>query len=153
MKPKASNNSTKETPGATPANAAGASPGRSEQSIKEVFWIDEKELLKRAHEVGLAGERYRKYVHALEIYRAKYDHYLAVCKNEIRKTLEGKVSEAELERHALASKFWQQKVLLGQEYLETASRAKIDFQVAMVKYESMRSALSNRKTEIKSFGG
>lgn len=110
--------------------------------------VDEQELLRRDAKCIEKAEIYKNCVFALEIYRAKYDRFLAEVKMEIRKSLEGKVSETELERIALSSARWGSILSTELEKLEQAGRAKIEFQVAVQSYEAMRSALSSRKTEI-----
>lgn len=113
-------------------------------------YVSDDELLKRADDVGKAADVYRDYVFAKEIFKVKYDRILAMTKKEVRKTLvKEKVSETELERLALESQLWGEKIKVEIDLLKKAGQAKIDFEVAKTKYEAMRSALSSRREEIK----
>lgn len=110
--------------------------------------VDEQELLKRDAKCIEKSEVYKDYVFALEIYRNKYDRFLAVAKMEIRKTLAERISEAELERITLASDGWKEIQDKLTSFLEDAGKAKIEYLSAAQSYEAMRSALSSRKTEL-----
>lgn len=114
--------------------------------------ISDQELLTRAEVVALKTRGYQTYVYALEIYKSDSKAFLAEIKIAIRAAVE-KISETELESRALASKKWQDKNRKYQEYLMKAGRAKMELEEAVVRYEAMRSALSSRKAEVKSFGG
>lgn len=115
--------------------------------------VSDGELERRAEIVWKKAESYKHYVYALEIFRKRNDQFLAEVKMAIRKTLEGKISEAELETRALASPTWKKFIDEECETLAKAGIAEMEYKAAMTAWESMRSALSSRKAEVKSFGG
>lgn len=115
--------------------------------------INEQHLLERAEKVRDMAKIYRDHVFAEEIISKRSKTFLAKLKMEVRKSLSGKISDTELETRALSTETWKEFDEKNQKALLEAGRSEIDYKVAMVEYEAMRSALSSRKAEVKSFGG
>lgn len=113
--------------------------------------VNEQILLERAEKVVEAAGRYKQHAFAMEIFKNKSRAFLAKAKMEIRKTVV-KISESELETRALASPFWQDYIQIEMNDLEKAGVLKFELEAAQVRYEAMRSALSSRKAEVRSFG-
>lgn len=114
--------------------------------------INEDVLLQRAEKVRSASQVYRDHVFAEEIISKRSKTFLAQLKMKVRSEVgSGKVSDAELETRALATESWKEFDDKNQAALLAAGRSELDYKVAMVEYEAMRSALSARKTEIKTF--
>ena len=109
--------------------------------------VSETELLERAEEVARKADVYKDKIFAHEIFKHKSKAYLAA----IKITFEG--SDAATETQALATIKWKEFLDKELETLKEAGRAKIEMEAAQVRYEAMRSALSSRKAEVKSFGG
>lgn len=110
--------------------------------------INEQVLLERAEEVQRKADIYKNLIFAHEIFKHKSKAYLA----SLKISFVSKCSDAAQETSALATLEWTKFLDVEMETLKAAGRAKIELEAAMVRYESMRSALSSRKNEIKSFG-
>lgn len=124
-----------------------------EQNLIDADEITEIELLKRSDLVRKAATIYRKYVFAEEIISKRSKTFLAKLKMEIKSTIKEKVSNVDLETLAMATESWEIFDKKNINALLRAGEAELDYKVAMVEYEAMRSALSSRKEEIKSLKG
>lgn len=110
--------------------------------------VNETELLERAEEVARKADVYKDKIFAHEIFKHKSKAYLASLKWKNY----GEGSDSARETAAMATEDWKNYIDKEMKTLEEAGRAKIEMEAAQVRYEAMRSALSARKTEIRSFG-
>jgi len=98
-----------------------------------------------------ASKIWASYVHEVEIVKSTIQDYLAALKMQIRKDFD--VSESELETRARASQEWQKFRKETKEKLRQAGKAKIVYENAHRRWETVRSGLSTRKKEIERLGG
>lgn len=110
--------------------------------------VNDQELLERAEEVRRKADVYKELIFAHEIFKHKSKAYLASLKWQNYE--EG--SDSARETAAMASIEWHLYIEKEMETLKNAGRAKIELEAAQVRFDAMRSALSSRKAEVKSFG-
>lgn len=115
--------------------------------------VDDQELLKRAANVSTKGEAYKLYVFTQEIWKKKLDQLLAELRMSIRRSAKSKMTEQELTDRAQETQTYKDLFKKYEDALIESGRTMIEFRTANTECEAMRSALSSRKTEIKSFGG
>lgn len=109
--------------------------------------VTDTELLERAEEVARKADAYKELIFAHEVFKHKSKAYLAALKVQHKKS-----SEAASETAAMATLAWQEYIEAEMEVLQKAGRAKMELEAAQVRFEAMRSALSARKAEVRSFG-
>jgi phosphohistidine phosphatase SixA len=109
--------------------------------------VNEQMLLQRAEAVQEKCEAYKTLIFANEIFKNKSKAYLAALKVQSKKA-----SDVAAETHAMASQAWQDYIAIEMETLKKAGIAKMELEGAQARFEAMRSALSSRKAEVRSFG-
>jgi hypothetical protein len=110
--------------------------------------VTDTELLERAEEVARKADAYKELIFAHEIFKHKSKAYLA----SLKISFVSKGSDAAQETSALATLEWTKFLDKEMETLKNAGRAKMELEAAQVRFEAMRSALSARKAEVRSFG-
>lgn len=111
--------------------------------------VDEQSLLERAEEVQRKADVYKDLIFAHEIFKNKSKAYLAALKWKHY----GEGSDNARETAAMATQEWNDFIHLEMQTLKKAGIAKVELEAAQVRCDAMRSALSARKAEVRSFGG
>ena len=109
--------------------------------------VTDTELLERAEEVARKADAYKELIFAHEVFKHKSKAYLASLKFQNERS-----SDAASETAAMATVAWHEYLEQEMETLKSAGRAKMELEAAQVRFEAMRSALSARKAEVRSFG-
>lgn len=116
--------------------------------IKE---LTEQDLIQADEIAAKAARAYSEHVYTQKLYEGLCKDFLASLKMNLRDKLQ-KCSESELESRARATLEWGHFRASQMETLRESGRAKIKYDNAIRRWETIRTCLANKRAEVKRFG-
>lgn len=113
----------------------------------------EQNLIDADERAAKAAKAYSEHVFTWKLFESHSKDMLASLKFKIKKESGQKISDAELEMLARASDEWKVFRSEQMKQLKEAGKAQIAYDNAQRRWDTQRSILSVRKTEVKRFGG
>jgi len=120
--------------------------------VKDVVHYTEEDLIRADDIAAKAAKAYAEYLYAQKLYEGRCKDYLAALKMEIRAKEAEKISEAELDTRARSKKEWLEFRKEEMDILREAGAAKIKYDNALRRWETVRSILSTKREEMRRLG-
>ena len=114
-----------------------------------ILSVDEQKFLDADDKAAKAAEKYAEHVFSLKIYEGLCKDFLAALMMELReKYPDVKMSQSELETRARATPEWREFRDAQIEQLRESGRKQISYDNRRRRWETLRSIISLKKTEI-----
>lgn len=115
-----------------------------------ILTVTEQDFLKADDRAAKSAEQYADHLHALKLYESLCKDFLAALMMEIRQEMEDiKVSQSELETRARSNPKWIEFRDQQMQHLKDAGRREIRYKNDQRRWETLRSLISLKKSEIK----